>query len=287
MAAKLQGFAVHFFDWTALHKEQHVNKALEHVPAYTSKTTALLRCPVLYHSFYEKLRAGLLSKNIELLNDTKSYIMGATPYNVFALGELLPKTLLLNKLENEKTAAEKIKAAFLPNTRLMLKDYFSSAKYTREHPWDILNAGDIGSILKGLREFKKQKGLVKGGIVVSEFKELKELVPFALPFSKSQRVYEEYRLFFVDGRLLQVGSYFEELIGADLGNVLSREELETLAKIGARVSRTRFFSLDVARQKDEKITIIETNAGETSGLPIGKYTHDFYKSLAKISDQIR
>ena len=289
VAAKLAGFAVHFFDASMLvakHRDS-ARIALEHVSVYTHKVSAILRCRTLNYSTYSKLHTMLLNnKNIEVVDDLGGYMRGATIYNYNVLSSLLPPTLLLPASIADATKdenVERIVRSFAPNSKLMLKDYLGSAKYLRPKPYDIENSSKPASIRRGLEAFRGQKGILTGGIIVSEFVELNKLVPFTLPFSKSQGIYEEYRLFFFHGELLHVGNYFEEL--PDHMHMLSSKEVELITALAQRIERISFFTIDVARKKDGKLIVIETNPACACGLPV-RYARDFYQNLKKVIENV-
>jgi hypothetical protein len=83
----------------------------------------------------------------------------------------------------------------------------------------------------------------------------------------------EYRLFFLDGRLLLCSPYWEE------GNYRAEgPPTERCAAVAAAV-RSRFFTMDVAKRRDGDWLVVELGDGQVAGLPANADIEEFYRGL--------
>jgi hypothetical protein len=83
----------------------------------------------------------------------------------------------------------------------------------------------------------------------------------------------EYRLFFLDGRLLLCSEYWEE---GDYGG--EKPPIERMTVLAAKV-RSRFFSMDVAKQNGGDWLVMELGDGQVAGMPEKADVDRFYQGL--------
>jgi hypothetical protein len=122
------------------------------------------------------------------------------------------------------------------------------------------------------RFLELQEGKVNEGLVFREFVEFEPLVVHSksgMPLTK------EFRLIFVDGRLICSLNYWEE---GDYAGATPPEGL--FAEVAQRV-RSRFFTMDVAQRKDGEWMIVELGDGQVAGLPENADVEQFYQRLRK------
>jgi len=83
----------------------------------------------------------------------------------------------------------------------------------------------------------------------------------------------EYRLFFLDGRLLLCAEYWEEGDYRGEGPAVER-----FAALAAKV-RSRLFTVDVARRRGGDWLVVELGDGQVAGMPENADVEEFYQSL--------
>lgn len=153
----------------------------------------------------------------------------------------------------------------------MIKDWVKS----RKHEWDeacfIPSASDMASVERVARRFMELQGddLV-GGLV---FRVFETFEPLGAHQRSGMPLTKEFRLFYLDGRLLFASRYWEAVEYGD-----GAPPVEMFAEVAARL-RSRFFTVDVARRTDGVWRIIEIGDGQVSGLT-EEASHDaFYRAL--------
>ncbi len=108
------------------------------------------------------------------------------------------------------------------------------------------------------------------GIVVREFISLNDLT---IHSKSGMPLTEEYRLFFFNKKLLGIYDYWEE------GEYkFSKPDTTEFEEIAQHVE-SNFFSMDIARQKNGELIIIELGDGQVAGLPDKTNRNEFYKQL--------
>jgi hypothetical protein len=114
----------------------------------------------------------------------------------------------------------------------------------------------------------------RAGLDVSlvSFEALAEHSKSGMPLTK------EYRLFFLDGRLLYAAEYWEE---GDYGGTAPPVDL--FSRVAERV-RSRFFTMDVAKRCDGEWMIVELGDAQVAGLPDRADADTFYAALARSAD---
>ena len=84
---------------------------------------------------------------------------------------------------------------------------------------------------------------------------------------------KEFRLFFLNGRLLQSYNYWDE---GDYGDTMP--DLTGFQEVGKKVP-SNFFTMDIAKKKDGTWIVMELGDGQVSGLPDNADKNNFYRSL--------
>jgi hypothetical protein len=107
------------------------------------------------------------------------------------------------------------------------------------------------------------------------FREFVELEPLAEHSKSGMPLTKEYRLYFLDGRLLYSAEYWEE---GDYGGAAPPVAL--FSRVAERV-RSRFFTMDVAKRLDGEWAIVELGDAQVAGLPDRADADAFYAALAR------
>ena len=161
------------------------------------------------------------------------------------------------------------------NKPLMVKDYVKSQK----HYWDtacfIPAASDREKVISVINRFWELQGDdLNEGIVLREFVELAGLTVHS---KSNMPLKQEYRLFFLNKKLIGCYDYWEE------GNypVAEKPPLDFFSQI-AEGLHSHFFTLDVAKTTSGEWIIIETGDGKVTGLPDNANKTQFYKTMQEI-----
>ncbi len=83
----------------------------------------------------------------------------------------------------------------------------------------------------------------------------------------------EFRVFFLDGKPLLYGPYWEE---GEYGH--EKPELTPFLDIAGTIE-SRFFTMDIAKTRDGRWMIIELGDGQVSDIPPGSDIRQFYSAL--------
>jgi hypothetical protein len=272
LAAKQSGFSTLIFNFEDLTSTDRFSIATRRIKASEKLRKVIYRGWMLTSKQYSLLYNDLLSKNYQLINTVEEYrnchylpdslrfIENRTPETVF---ERLDDENSINKLiEKTKVFGQK---------PVILKDYVKSEK----HDWDtacfVKKASDVYSLRQTVNNLIKLRGkYLNEGIVVREFVELNSLT---IHSKSGMPLTEEYRLFFCNKELIGIFDYWEE------GEYkLAKPDTSEFQEI-ARQIESNFFSMDIARQKDGQLVIIELGDGQVAGLPDSTDKVNFYKQL--------
>ncbi|HEY7156951.1 MAG TPA: ATP-grasp domain-containing protein [Gemmataceae bacterium] len=154
----------------------------------------------------------------------------------------------------------------------IVKDYLKSQKHAWEEACFIPVASDREAVGRVVRRFLELQGPdLAGGLV---FREFVELEPVGRHPRSGMPLTLEYRLFFLDGRPLLCAEYWEE--GDYRGE---GPPVERFVDLAAKV-RSRFFTMDVARQRGGDWMVVELGDGQVAGMPERADVEAFYRQLA-------
>lgn len=222
---------------------------------------------------YAKLHEALTRRGVVLVNSPEQYrsahhfpdgyphIAGHTPKSVWTTtGAEVDLDTLMSLL------------GVFGRSSLIVKDFVKSQKHYWHEACFIPDASDREAVSRVVRKFVElQDSSLTGGLVFREFIELDALTTHSksgMPLTK------EYRLFFLDGKVLSSAEYWEEgNYEADRPNLAKFEAL-------ARKIPSRFFTMDVARTREGDWIVMELGDGQVSGLPERLDVSTFYGALA-------
>ncbi len=88
------------------------------------------------------------------------------------------------------------------------------------------------------------------------------------------RLSEEYRAFFLGGKLVRLMEYWREATG---GSGLTQSEREWLEELAERVP-SNFFTIDIARKVDGSLIVMEVGDGQVSGIQ-DEMVLEFYEEV--------
>ena len=275
IAEKL-GFKIELIDYETLVANDDPKESVKFVNTYSKVKQGIFRGWMLRPAFYEKLYSALIDKNIKLVNDPDEYRnCHYIPYAYKFIKDYTPKTVWIerDKVEQDMNFVFDAIKVF-GNSPIIVKDYVKSRKYDWNEACFISNAGDNKKVSGVLKRFIELQGEdLNEGIVFRKFVELEFLAKHSrssLPLSK------EFRLFFLNGELLQVIHYWDE---GDYGDL--EPDLNDFTNIAENIE-SNFFTMDIAKEVNGKWIILELGDGQVSWLPKTVNVYDFYKSIKQI-----
>ncbi|THU38506.1 hypothetical protein FAM09_15270 [Niastella caeni] len=272
ISAKENGFEtllVNFDDLTSIDKFSIATKRIKPVDKLS---TVIYRGWMLTPKQYSILYNDLLSKNYKLINNIAEYQnCHYLPDSLKFIENVTPKTVF-QKFDNENAIDLLIEnSKVFGQKSVILKDYVKSEKHDWETACYVENASNIDNLKQKIDNLIKLRDkYLNEGIVVREFVELNYLT---IHSKSGMPLTEEYRLFFCNKKLVGIYNYWEE------GEYnLTKPDITEFEQIATRVE-SKFFSMDIARQKNGALIIIELGDGQVAGLPDKTDINEFYKQL--------
>jgi hypothetical protein len=275
-AACQVGFRCDLISYEAL-VQGDAGRAVRRVEVGHPEELALYRGWMMKPDQYRLLYDALMQRGVRLLNDPEAYRhTHYLPESYVVIRDMTPRTVWLPITITGEVEMDRVMEALQPSggSPLILKDYVKS----RKHEWDeacfIPSAANRAEVERVVRRFLELQGDdLNGGLV---FREYVEFEPLATHSKSGMPLIQEYRLFYLDGHLLDHFEYWEE---GDYSGVLPPTgEFNTLAR---RV-QSRFFTMDVAKRRDGDWMIVELGDGQVAGLPEHADVIRFYERLRSL-----
>lgn len=274
-AAKALGIAISLLSYEALVKEGDAHAATRRIPHSDTPKTAIYRGWMLRPMEYTALYEALLAKNIQLLNSPAQYRFAhylpenyPTIANYTAKSSYLPLSYPTETLDEEKIIQT---VSIFGDKPIIIKDYVKSLKHHWEEACFIHSAADKAEVLRKAQRFLELQGPdLNEGLV---FREFLELEPIGLHPESNMPLTKEYRLFILDGKLIQAYPYWDEIDYQEEQPAWTVFE-QLFSKINSR-----FFTMDIAQTKAGAWVIMELGDGQVSGLPERADKETFYKAL--------
>lgn len=254
----------------------NIGQAMSRVRESENSELAIYRGWMLPPTKYSLLYEALLKKKIRLINAPEEYTnCHYLPESYQFIKGLTPLTTWL-----EVTSAidfEQIYQAveIFKDNAIIVKDYVKSQKHNWDEACYIPTASNRDLVRRIVSKFLELQGKeLNVGLVFRKFEELEFLTNHSrsnMPLTK------EFRLFFLNGRLIQVLNYWDE---GDYGT--TQPDLETFIRIGTKV-KSNFFTMDIAKKKSGEWMIMELGDGQVSGLPDNANKNEFYRMIAEFT----
>ena len=271
-SAKKNGFNTLLFNFDELTSETDFKNATKKIKPNENLSNVIYRGWMLTPKQYSNLYKDLLSKNYKLINtETEYQNCHYLPDSLKFIENKTPKTVF-EKLEDSESIEKLINKTKVFGTKaLILKDYVKSEKYDWETACYVSDASNIEKLKNSIENLIQLRGkYLNEGIVAREFIELKDLI---IHSKSGMPLTEEYRLFFCNKQLIGIYDYWEE------GEYdLSKPETKEFEEIAKNI-KSNFFSMDIAREKNGNLVIIELGDGQVAGLPDKTDRNEFYKQL--------
>ena len=222
--------------------------------------------PELYGKLYDMLR----KQGIILINTPEEYKRcHLFPHWYEDFRDLTP----YSRWTDSRDLNEAVSLLDSFNGAVIVKDWVKSRKHEWYEACFIRDAHERKAAIGVIRRFIERQGSdMIGGVVLREYLPLKAIgwhKRSGMPLS------EEYRAFFLCGRLIALTPYWE----GEKGNLTDKER-EKIEALGNR-AKSNFFTMDVARTVGGHIIVMELGDGQVSGLQ-QLNTEIFYRRIAGI-----
>lgn len=227
---------------------------------------------------YRELYEALCERGIELVNSPDAYrhchhfpewypvVAGRTPPAVWtAPGEDLSPNRLKERLPDLLRP--------FGERPVVVKDYVKSRKHEWAEACFIPSAAAAQAVERVVSCFVTRQGnALAGGLV---FREYAELEPVGTHPENGAPLFQEYRLFFLDGDPLLGLPYWD--LAECWVDLLPVEEFLGLA----RSVQSRLFSMDLGRCRDGRWIVIELGDGQVNALPPHTDVAAFFAGLRR------
>jgi hypothetical protein len=247
---------------------------VRHVPHQDPHTSGVYRGWMLKATAYDRLFAALTQRGIELVNTPAAYrVCHHFPESYPFIQEWTPRSVWLET--GSDPPRERIAELLRPlgDVPLIVKDYVKSRKHEWHEACFIPSARDLDRVESVTRRFLELQGDdLNQGLVYREFVDFE---PVGTHPQSGMPLTREYRLFFLDGHLIQSGEYWSDVSYGE-----EKIPRELLTDIAGQVP-SRFFSMDVAKHRNGNWMIVELGDGQVAGLPEGIDPRDFYSSIRR------
>ena len=272
ISAKENEFGTLLFNFEDLISEDRFSIATKRIKPSNQLTQVIYRGWMLTPNQYSILYDDLLSKNYKLINNVEEYQnCHYLPDSLKFIESRTPKTVF-EKFDSENSVEKLIeKSKVFGQKSVILKDYVKSEKHDWESACFVKDASNVDRLKLTINNLIGLRGnFLNEGIVVREFIELNDLT---IHSKSGMPLTEEYRLFFCQKKLVGIYDYWEE------GEYkLSKPDTAEFEEIALQV-QSNFFSMDIARQKNGELVIIELGDGQVAGLPDKTDRNEFYSQL--------
>ncbi len=271
-SAKKVGFDVELIDYEILVRDGNAARATRFIKPFDNVEKAIYRGWMLKPEIYEKLYNLLLEKNLQLINSPTEY------KNCHYLSECYksierhtPKTVFVDF--DEKFDFEKVFEATLDfgNKPIIVKDFVKSRKHEWFEACFIPNASDKVKLKQIVEKFLELQGEdLNEGLAFREFIKFQSLTTHSksgMPLTK------EFRLFFLNGKMLFSSEYWEE------GEYEDFEIPHKFFGETAKNVESNFFTMDIAQKENGEWLIVELGDAQVSGLPEKADKVNFYQGL--------
>ncbi|MGV8123062.1 MAG: ATP-grasp domain-containing protein [Candidatus Xenobiia bacterium LiM19] len=273
-AAAVSGLGIEYalLDLDALISAEQSHQAVRSVRFHPNRVNAVYRGWMMKPEHYRSLYEALVERNVYLINDPQAYIhCHYLPEYYHLIENQTAKTVWTGAGEKKTTGHVMNLIHTLGAQSVIVKDYVKSQKHYWNDAFFIPDASDKETVERVVGEFLRLQGEdLNVGLV---FREFVLLEPLGAHRRSDMPTSLEYRIFFIDGRPIFSGNYWSD------GEYAGREAcLAPFLEIAGTI-KSRFFTMDIAKKRDEGWIIVELGDAQVSDLPPGSSIQEFYHSL--------
>jgi hypothetical protein len=272
LSAKDNGFEILLVNYEDLISNDRFALATKKIKHKAELVNIIYRGWMLTPKQYSILYNDLLSKNYQLINNIEEYQnCHHLPNSLKFIESRTPKTIF-EKLDKENSIEILIeKSKIFGQKSVIIKDFVKSEKHDWETACYVDNVSNSNKLNQTIKNLIALRGkYLNEGIVIREFIELNHLTTHS---KSGMPLTEEYRIFFWNKKIIGIYNYWEE--GEYKSCIPDTTEFEEIAK----QIESNFFSMDIARQKNGELIIIELGDGQVAGLPDNIDINEFYKRI--------
>ena len=260
---------IHF---EALLYEQDAQKAVRRVEPSAQEDIGIYRGWMLRPEHYTRLYAALVERGIRLLNTPAAYRhCHYLPESYAVIKSRTPVTVWMPVSEAVSIDAVMCLLEPFGAEPIIVKDYVKSQKHQWAEACFIPSAADKEAVERVMSRFLQLQGDdLNEGLV---FREYVEFEPLATHSKSGMPLTKEYRLFYLDGKLLLAAPYWEQ--GDYTDEPLPNESFSQVAE----KVQSRFFTMDVARRNNGEYMVVELGDAQVAGLPERVAPIAFYAAM--------
>jgi ATP-grasp domain-containing protein len=278
--ARSLGMETALIDFEALVDNSDIKAALARIRPSESPEFAVYRGWMLTPRQYVQLYDGLGNLGLRLVNTPEQYKhCHYLPESYSVIEAVTPRSVFLPL--REPLDFDEVMRILIPfgDRPLILKDYVKSRKHEWAEACYIPVASDRPAVEAVVRRFVELQGdQLNEGLVFREYVEFQHLTRHS---KSGSPLSVEFRLFFLDGKLVLTSQYWEE---GKYGEVVPPAEL--FRDIALAV-RSRFFTMDVALLATGQWLIVELGDAQVAALPERADVADFYRQLKRAGGEGR
>jgi len=271
-AAQVVGFEFDLIDFEALADGENLTAALRKVKEQSAPVTAFYRGWMLNPEKYAQLYMALAERNINLINSPAQYKhCHYLPESYSLIENFTPATVSV-KLDSDFNFDDVFRQlSVFGDKPLILKDFVKSRKHEWAEACFIPSSSDRAAVERVVNRFRELQGDdLNEGLV---FREFVEFQPLAAHSKSKMPLTKEFRLFFLDGELLDSFEYWDE------GEYDGSRPPDNIFADVARSVQSRFFTMDIAQTVGGEWQIVELGDGQVAGLPDNADIQRFYREL--------
>ena len=271
-AAQTAGFDFDLVDFEALVDAENLLAAIRKVKEQSTPVVAVYRSWMLKPEKYAQLFDALAGRNINLINSPVQYKhCHYLPESYSLIEDYTPATVSVELNSNFNFDDIFRRLSVFGDKPLILKDYVKSRKHEWNEACFIPSASNRAAVERVVNRFLELQGDdLNEGLV---FREFVKFQPLADHSKSKMPLTKEFRLFFLDGELLESFEYWDE------GDYSGSHPPENIFADVARQVQSRFFTMDIAQTVGGDWQIVELGDGQVAGLPDNADIPRFYQQL--------
>ncbi|HEU5228519.1 MAG TPA: ATP-grasp domain-containing protein [Ktedonobacteraceae bacterium] len=265
-------------NFEALTEKHNAEWAVSKVEPATDAEVAIYRGWMLKPHVYEHLYAALAEKKLLLINTPVAYKhCHYLPESYHIIEGYTPRSLWLTVEAGVDMDSLMQQLRIFGDKPVIVKDFVKSRKHEWHEACYIPSASDKNAVEQVVTRFLQLQGEdLNEGLV---FREFIEFAPLTLHSRSGMPLTKEFRLFVLDGQIIVSAEYWEE--GNYDNDQKAAPPLDLFRQIAQKI-QSRFFTLDVAMQRDGTWSIVETGDAQVAGLPEKIDVEAFYQALAAL-----
>jgi hypothetical protein len=259
-------------DFEALTIENDVERAVRRIKATDQTTQAVYRGWMMTAEQYGDLYRALEIGGLRLINTPAQYRhCHHLPDSYPTIEPYTPATAWVPVDEQFTLGSIHEVLRQFGDQPVVVKDYVKSQKHYWDEACFIPRASDAAGAERVVARFLElQEDSLTGGLV---FREYIELEPLGSHEKSGMPLTKEFRIFFLDAQPVLISEYWDQGRYGDL-----QPPLERFLDVAAKV-QSRFFTMDVAKRRDDDWIIIELGDGQVAGLPERSDPGILYRAL--------